>query len=163
MDNINKPIGTEESQQQNAADALKELLSAHEEQSPALDELLSPQDNGSPALDELLSPQDEALLERFFSQQRAEIQDHGFSRRVMRQLPSRDNKLNRWWTAFCIMLGIVFFIAIRGWKVLADAITVAVRTVPAQDVFQLTPVTLAVALGALALMFVLHRVEIEVR
>ena len=149
MDNINKPIGTEESQQQNAADALKELLSAHEEQSPALDELLS--------------PQDEALLERFFSQQRAEIQDHGFSRRVMRQLPSRDNKLNRWWTAFCIMLGIVFFIAIRGWKVLADAITVAVRTVPAQDVFQLTPVTLAVALGALALMFVLHRVEIEVR
>lgn len=149
MDNINKPIGTEESQQQNAADALKELLSAHEEQSPALDELLS--------------PQDEALLERFFSQQRAEIQDHGFSRRVMRQLPSRNNKLNRWWTAFCIMLGIVFFIAIRGWKVLADAITVAVRTVPAQDVFQLTPVTLAVALGALALMFVLHRVEIEVR
>ena len=149
MDNINKPIGTEESQQQNAADALKELLSAHEEQSPALDELLS--------------PQDEALLERFFSEQRAEIQDHGFSRRVMRQLPSRNNKLNRWWTAFCIMLGIVFFIAIRGWKVLADAITVAVRTVPAQDVFQLTPVTLAVALGALALMFVLHRVEIEVR
>ena len=149
MDNINKPIGTEESQQQSAADALKELLSAHEEQSPALDELLS--------------PQDEALLERFFSQQRAEIQDHGFSRRVMRQLPSRNNKLNRWWTAFCIMLGIVFFIAIRGWKVLADAITVAVRTVPAQDVFQLTPVTLAVALGALALMFVLHRVEIEVR
>ena len=143
MDNINKPIGTEESQQQNAADALKELLSAHEEQSPALDELLS--------------PQDEALLERFFSQQRVEIQDHGFSRRVMRQLPSRNNKLNR------IMLGIVFFIAIRGWKVLADAITVAVRTVPAQDVFQLTPVTLAVALGALALMFVLHRVEIEVR
>lgn len=149
MDNINKPIGTEESQQQNAADALKELLSAHEEQSPSLDELLS--------------PQDEALLERFFSQQRAEIQDHGFSRRVMRQLPSRNNKLNRWWTAFCIMLGIVFFIAIRGWKVLADAITVAVRTVPAQDVFQLTPVTLAVALGALALMFVLHKVEIEVR
>ena len=149
MDNINKPIGTEESQQQNAADALKELLSAHEEQSPALDELLS--------------PQDEALLERFFSQQRAEIQDHGFSRRVMRQLPSRNNKLNRWWTVFCVTLGIVFFIAIRGWKVLADAITVAVRTVPAQDVFQLTPVTLAVALGALALMFVLHRVEIEVR
>ena len=149
MDNINKPIGTEESQQQNAADALKELLSAQEEQSPALDELLS--------------PQDEALLERFFSQQRAEIQDHGFSRRVMRQLPSRNNKLNRWWTVFCVTLGIVFFIAIRGWKVLADAITVAVRTVPAQDVFQLTPVTLAVALGALALMFVLHRVEIEVR
>ena len=149
MDNINKPIGTEESQQQNAADALKELLSAHEEQSPALDELLS--------------PQDEALLERFFSQQRAEIQDHGFSRRVMRQLPSRNNKLNRWWTVFCVTLGIVFFIAIRGWKVLAEAITVAVRTVPAQDVFQLTPVTLAVALGALALMFVLHRVEIEVR
>ena len=149
MDNINKPIGTEESQQQNAADALKGLLSAHEEQSPALDELLS--------------PQDEALLERFFSEQRAEIQDHGFSRRVMRQLPSRNNKLNRWWTVFCVTLGIVFFIAIRGWKVLAEAITVAVRTVPAQDVFQLTPVTLAVALGALALMFVLHRVEIEVR
>ena len=149
MDNINKPIGTEESKQQSAADALKELLSAQEEQSPALDELLS--------------AQDEALLERFFSQQRAEIQDHGFSRRVMRQLPSRNNKLNRWWTVFCVTLGIVFFIAIRGWKVLADAITVAVRTVPAQDVFQLTPVTLAVALGALALMFVLHRVEIEVR
>ena len=149
MDNINKPIGTEEPQQPNAADAPKELLSAQEEQSPALDELLS--------------PQDEALLERFFSEQRAEIQDHGFSRRVMRQLPSRNNKLNSWWTVFCVTLGIVFFIAIRGWKVLAEAITVAVRTVPAQDVFQLTPVTLAVALGALALMFVLHRGEIEVR
>ncbi|MBO4825692.1 MAG: DUF5056 domain-containing protein [Prevotella sp.] len=112
--------------------------------------------------DMLLSEQDEQMLEMFFSDQRTEIQDHGFSRRVMRQLPSRGNKLSRWWTVLCTIVGVAFFIFIRGWEQLANALTVAVRTVPAQDVFHLTPITILVAMFVLVFMALARQVETEI-
>lgn len=110
-----------------------------------------------------LSEQDEKMLEMFFSQQRDEIQDHGFTRRVMRQLPARTNRLNLLWTFFCVAAGIIFFVAINGWQVLSNALTVSVRTVPAQDIFQLTPLTIFIGLTVLSIAMLWSRVETELR
>ena len=88
---------------------------------------------------------DDLLVKAFFEEHTHEIADHGFSKRVMRHLPDRSRRLNRIWTIVCCVLGIVFFVAVRGWHVMADALSVCVRTVPAQDVFQLSPLTIVLS------------------
>ena len=40
------------------------------------------------------------LLKDFFAENKREIADNGFSRRVMHQLPDRSNRLARLWTLF---------------------------------------------------------------
>ena len=40
------------------------------------------------------------LLRDFFTENRQEIADRGFSRRVMHHLPDRSNRLARIWNAF---------------------------------------------------------------
>lgn len=109
-----------------------------------------------------IGEQDEALLEQFFAAQRIDIADNGFSQRVMRRLPSRTSRLNRLWTLLCVVLGLVFFFVVRGWQALADAVTIVLRTLPAQDVFQLTPLTIVISLVLLAYMVVFHQIEAEV-
>jgi len=44
---------------------------------------------------------DDKLIARFFNDNAVRIDDGGFSRRVMRRLPSRAARLNRIWTAVC--------------------------------------------------------------
>ena len=48
---------------------------------------------------------DELLVRRFFDENKIELPDDGFSCRVMRRLPDRARRLNRRWTAVCLLLG----------------------------------------------------------
>lgn len=50
---------------------------------------------------------DDKLIARFFSDNAVSIEDNGFSRRVMRSLPSRATRLNRVWTAVCAVALII--------------------------------------------------------
>lgn len=50
---------------------------------------------------------DELLVRKFFEENKIEIPDAGFSRRVMRRLPDRTRRLNRIWTAICVAVGVV--------------------------------------------------------
>ena len=45
------------------------------------------------------------LLRDFFTENRQEIADRGFSRRVMHHLPDRSNRLARIWNAFVMAVG----------------------------------------------------------
>ena len=54
------------------------------------------------------------LLRDFFSENKKEIEDSGFSRRVMRNLPDRSNRLAQYWTAFVMTIGMVLFILLGG-------------------------------------------------
>ncbi|MBR5657151.1 MAG: DUF5056 domain-containing protein [Prevotella sp.] len=58
---------------------------------------------------------DDELIMMFFEDNRVELPDDGFSKRVMAQLPSRMVKLSRLWTAACWVVGIVAFIVFKGW------------------------------------------------
>ena len=57
---------------------------------------------------------DEQMLIRFFEENRLEIEDNGFTERVVRQLPTRAVKLNRIWTLICWVVGISFFFIMDG-------------------------------------------------
>ncbi len=73
--------------------------------------------------------EDDKLIAQFFSENPIEIEDNGFTERVMQNLPvletkpSRALRLSRIWTAFCVVVAVAFFIAIKGWNVLATAFT----------------------------------------
>ena len=71
--------------------------------------------------------EDNDLLLRQFFQQTAQqqIADNGFTERVMQHLPqhasltARRTLLTRLWTAFCIVVFAVLFVAFPGWELLA--------------------------------------------
>ena len=63
------------------------------------------------------------ILEDFFKQAaQQQIEDNGFTERVMQQLPDakRDSvrRLSRLWSLFCILVGVGLFFAFGGWQVL---------------------------------------------
>ena len=61
-----------------------------------------------------MTENDEQMLMRFFDEHRMDIADDGFTKQVMRQLPTRTLRLNRWWTVICWAIGIAIFFLIDG-------------------------------------------------
>ena len=70
------------------------------------------------------------LLQQFFSEAAAmEIDDNGFSKRVMHRLPApRRHRTVRLWTACCVAIAATLFLVFRGWELLLVYTEVAVRT-----------------------------------
>ena len=64
---------------------------------------------------ENLLPEEEQLLGQFFAEHTIEVQDRGFTNRVMRRLPDRSVCLNRIWTAICSVAVVVVFFLTKGW------------------------------------------------
>ena len=54
------------------------------------------------------------FLEDFFAANRHDVADDGFTRRVMRRLPQRHNRLAQAWNTLCILLAAVLFVAAGG-------------------------------------------------
>ena len=54
------------------------------------------------------------LLKDFFAENKREIADNGFSRRVMHHLPDRSNRLARLWTVFVMTVGATLFVTLGG-------------------------------------------------
>lgn len=54
------------------------------------------------------------FLRDFFTENKQEVADNGFSRRVMHHLPNQSNRLAHIWTAFVMALGIVLFVWLGG-------------------------------------------------
>ena len=57
---------------------------------------------------------DDKLLKQFFSEQKQEIEDRGFSRRVMRNLPGRPSRFGQLWSSFCIAVAMILFFVFGG-------------------------------------------------
>jgi len=75
----------------------------------------------------------ERLLQQFFSEAaNQQIDDNGFTERVMNRLSSRINWFNRLWTFFCVTVFVVLFVVFRGWELLAVHFEVMLRTMAAQ-------------------------------
>lgn len=69
------------------------------------------------------------LLQHFFSNAaQQQIEDNGFTERVMQRLPSRINWFSRLWTMFCIVVFAVLFVVFHGWELLAVQLEVLLRT-----------------------------------
>lgn len=66
------------------------------------------------------------LLRDFFAENKQEITDNGFSRRVMRHLPDRNNHLARIWNAFVMTVAAVLFVWLGGleaaWETIKEVV-----------------------------------------
>ncbi len=69
-----------------------------------------------------MTENDERLIEQFLAPARREIADNGFTRRVMRRLPDRRERLSRWISGLGFALAAVLFIALDGVQLLGDAL-----------------------------------------
>lgn len=56
------------------------------------------------------------FLRDFFAENKQEIADNGFSRRVMRHLPDRSRRLARIWSAFVMAVAAVLFFWLGGFE-----------------------------------------------
>lgn len=64
---------------------------------------------------------DDKLLKQFFNEQKHEIPDDGFSKRVMRNLP-RDKKVSGIWISLCGIAAVILFFAMNGLVTLGNII-----------------------------------------
>ena len=69
-----------------------------------------------------MTDKDNIILEDFFKQAaQQQIEDNGFTERVMQNLPTTAvtaRRLSRLWSLFCILVGVGLFFAFGGWQVL---------------------------------------------
>jgi hypothetical protein len=87
------------------------------------------------------------LLEQFFQPAKnIQIEDNGFTNRVMKELPDRALRLSQWWTLFCILLGVVAFVVFRGW----EPIMVGLLTLLKTNFGELQPIPFFVAMGVIS-------------
>ena len=70
---------------------------------------------------------DDKLLQQFFSDNRKEIEDNGFSRRVMHHLPNRYYRISQLWSLFCFTLAVVLFFVLDG-LALRETLTSAIQS-----------------------------------
>ena len=99
---------------------------------------------------------DNELLEQFFRPARQmQVEDNGFTERVMRHLPDRAICLSRWWTATCIALGIVLFVVFRGWQPLL----VSILSLTHDLASSVHPIPFFMTLGVLSCLAVLGTVR----
>lgn len=52
-----------------------------------------------------MTDNDDRLIAQFMTEHKPQVADMGFTRRVMRHLPQRTDRLNRYWTLFCFAVG----------------------------------------------------------
>ena len=111
-----------------------------------------------------MTEKENKLIEDLFKQAaRLQIEDNGFTERVMAQVERVDqtslvpHRLSMLWTWFCIAVSLVLFFAFNGWEMLKASLMVlyaAVRTslevfvttAPTTE-FDLTPWMILLALG----------------
>ena len=61
-----------------------------------------------------MTEMDDKLLKQFFSEHKQEIEDNGFSRRVIKHLPDRSLRISKVWTTCCGALALILFFALGG-------------------------------------------------
>lgn len=87
------------------------------------------------------------LIESFFKEAaQQQIEDNGFTERVMANLPAGEvnlaHRLTRLWTWFCVVLGGVLFFLFNGWDSLKTSINMLLSTIlTGLDVFITTAPT----------------------
>ena len=112
-----------------------------------------------------MTDKDNIMIEDLFKQAaQQQIEDNGFTERVMMNLPERKTspvrRLSRLWTLFCIVVGGGFFFAFGGMQVIRVAMTGLLQMVlTAVEVFVVTTPTTEIPVNPwlvlLGLVFVL--------
>ena len=83
--------------------------------------------------------ENEHLLQQFFSEAASQqIEDNGFTERVMQRLPVASqyawlSRFSKLWTIFCVSIFAILFVVFRGWDLLIVQFEVMLRTMATQS------------------------------
>ncbi|MBQ9215507.1 MAG: DUF5056 domain-containing protein [Prevotella sp.] len=100
-----------------------------------------------------MTDKDNIMLEEFFKQAaQQQIEDRGFTERVMKNLPDRKieiaRKLSCLWTIFCIVIGVALFFLLGGWQSVTSTMASAIQMVmTALEVFIITAPTAEISVN----------------
>ncbi|MBR1395146.1 MAG: DUF5056 domain-containing protein [Prevotella sp.] len=95
---------------------------------------------------------DNELLEQLFRPMKEmKVADNGFSQRVVGRLPKRDvRSMSRLWTAACVVIGVMLFVAMRGWELIGYALVMLLNNPPSWQQMLTAAVSL-IAVGMIAI------------
>lgn len=96
----------------------------------------------------MMDDRDELLVSKFFDENKIDVADNGFSRRVTRRLPDRERRLNRIWTAVCLVLGAALAVLFDWLGALVDVVCVLAAAVKANPEISDRPYLLGLLLFA---------------
>lgn len=100
---------------------------------------------------------DDKLIEQFLAKNKFELEDNGFSRRVMQQLPYRQNHLSKVLNIITIIGIVILFTLADGWQIvwgnLQGFFIAAIKT----GAVEVEPTTL-IASGVVLLFLFYHKV-----
>ena len=97
------------------------------------------------------------LLEQFFTDNRKEIADNGFTRRVMHRLPNHSRRLSQIWTVFCFTLALVLFVSLNGLQLVLGTLRETFTSAVESGTTQLDPKSLIIA-GIVLLYFIYRKI-----
>lgn len=93
--------------------------------------------------------EDDKLLREFFSQEKEEIADNGFSRRVMERLPDRSNRMARWCTLAMAAIATLLFFRLGGVEAIGSTLRETFAGMIRQGAATLDPKSIIIALVVL--------------
>lgn len=108
-----------------------------------------------------MTDKEKIMLEDFFKQAaQQQIEDRGFTERVMQNLPERRveqvRRLSRLWTIFCGVVGVAMFFLLGGWQVVQGWFLSAVRmTIGWLEIFMVTAPTTEISINPWVVLLVL--------
>lgn len=85
------------------------------------------------------------LLRDFFADNKQEIADDGFSRRVMHHLPDRTNWLARLWSTFVMAIGLALFVGLGGMEAAWGTIREVFISMVSHEITSLDPKSMIIA------------------
>lgn len=93
---------------------------------------------------------DDKLFKDFFAEQKQEIADNGFSRRVMHHLPNRSNRLSQWCTTIIMAIAVILFFTLNGFQAVIATLREVFVNMVQSGASNLDPKSLLIAVVVLA-------------
>lgn len=98
------------------------------------------------------------LIRKFLTENKQEIADNGFSRRVMKQLPSNGRKTWNHWSETATAVCVTLFIATGGLQAVWNGLSETLERIFQQDIVTLEPKS-AVIIGVVLIGLITHKVS----
>lgn len=100
---------------------------------------------------------DDKLIEQFLAKNKFELEDNGFSKRVMQQLPYRQNHLSKVLNIITIIAILLLFTLANGWQILWGNLQGFIIAALKTGAIEIEPTTL-IATGVILLFVFYHKV-----
>lgn len=98
----------------------------------------------------MMESNEDKLLREFFAKEKKEIADNGFSRRVMRSLPNRVNRLMQVWAVFVSLVALMLFFAFDGLQAVVSTLRDVFVSMVQSSATNFDPKSLVIAAVVLA-------------